>query len=477
MGSGSSKLTSRSNNRNIFKKASLNVFGPNDWEDSNSAKQNAKDPMLAPYSYSKSSLHVSTDRFKRSPTSNPSSYHGGSKVEALMPYSDANTIALNAPIHISKQVHRHSSKTEVMQSPCNQKKSSHSRDKDKACIRQTKSAGHKSSRSVRDTRTKQAHFRSGSVDEAGSASLTLRRASSLQHISERDPSQELSSQFGIDIKAPFYSGLNEDRAAWETAKNLRKAMKIRYKGDVGLGGISDKIKAKSSSLIRRHAAKECNDLRKHSNSCSTLYVDQTVSRPDLEQIIFCAATAIHTQFNRVLRLQSLPLFDPIFDEMLHPLTSRPVSSSYARKCPPVSDIFDFLRAFFKAAVLKADIAIVSMVYINRLQENGMLLQPANWKRVILGAVMLASKVWDDQAVWNADFRTVLPDVPLDSMNGLERSMLDLLSYNVTVTAGEYAKHYFDLRQCGYRAVTEEGHVMSPLNQRKAVKLDAINLST
>lgn len=84
--------------------------------------------------------------------------------------------------------------------------------------------------------------------------------------------------------------------------------------------------------------------------------------------------------------------------------------------PDQRSIYRFIRNLFNASQLASECAIVTLVYLERLLTYAELdLGPVTWKRTVLGSIMLASKVWDDQAVWNVDYCQILKDVSVENM--------------------------------------------------------------
>uniref|UniRef100_A0A8C5FVK0 Cyclin Y n=1 Tax=Gadus morhua TaxID=8049 RepID=A0A8C5FVK0_GADMO len=113
------------------------------------------------------------------------------------------------------------------------------------------------------------------------------------------------------------------------------------------------------------------------------------------------------------------------------------------------------------------------VYLERLLTYAeMTIGPGNWKRIVLGAILLASKVWDDQAVWNVDYCQILKDITVEDMNELERDFLELLQFNINVPSSVYAKYYFDLRSMA--EANNLSFPLEPLSRDKAQKLEAIS---
>lgn len=209
------------------------------------------------------------------------------------------------------------------------------------------------------------------------------------------------------------------------------------------------------------------------NSTSTLFVDSTASAPNLENTIHCVATAIRMMIEAGHQCVAPKLYSSKFDEMRFPLTDHPVTRDYASHLPSEDDIFRMLFRIFKVAVLSAESAIVTLVYVNRaIVYTDLSLHASNWKRVVLGAVLMASKVWDDQAVWNVDFCKIFPRVSLDDMNDLELTYLEMLQFNMNVDSSVYTKYYFDLRD-----LAESSHIaftLEPLSVDGASRLQALS---
>ncbi|XP_033127956.1 cyclin-Y-like protein 1 [Anneissia japonica] len=209
---------------------------------------------------------------------------------------------------------------------------------------------------------------------------------------------------------------------------------------------------------------------KRCSSCSTIYLDDsTVSQPNLKATIKCVALAIYylirnREDNRGLK---------IFDEKLHPLSRDSLPDDYATRNPEHKHIYKFIRLLFNAAQLTAECAIVTLVYIERLLTYADIdIIPSNWKRTVLGAILLASKVWDDQAVWNVDYCQILKELTVEDMNELERQFLELLQFNINVPSSVYAKYYFDLRTL---AEFNDLHFpVESLTKDRAMKLEAIS---
>ncbi|XP_066572508.1 cyclin-Y isoform X2 [Amia ocellicauda] len=213
-------------------------------------------------------------------------------------------------------------------------------------------------------------------------------------------------------------------------------------------------------------------IRRKYSSCSTIFLDDsTVSQPNLKYTIKCVALAIYYHIKN--RDTDGRMLLDIFDEKLHPLTKSDVPSDYDKHDPEQKHIYRFVRTLFSAAQLTAECAIVTLVYLERLLTYAEIdICPANWKRIVLGAILLASKVWDDQAVWNVDYCQILKDITVEDMNELERQFLELLQFNINVPSSVYAKYYFDLR-----SLSEANNLsfpLEPLSRDKAQKLEAIS---
>jgi len=209
---------------------------------------------------------------------------------------------------------------------------------------------------------------------------------------------------------------------------------------------------------------------KKASSCSTIYIDDsTVSQPNLKNTIKCVSLAI---YYHIKNRKSDGILD-IFDERKLPLTRENVTEDYNKYNPDHRQIYKFIRTLFNAAQLTAECAIITLVYLERLLTYAEVdIAPGSWKRITLGAILLSSKVWDDQAVWNVDYCQILKDLTVEDMNELERQFLELLQFNINVPSSVYAKYFFDLRTLA--EANDLAYPAEPLSKERAQKLEAMS---
>jgi len=157
----------------------------------------------------------------------------------------------------------------------------------------------------------------------------------------------------------------------------------------------------------------------------------------------------------------------VFSELVYPLDNKTDFST----SPEIEEIQEFLTILFEGQDLVAENGVMAVAYIERLVKlTGITLHATNWRRITLGALILASKIWEDVAVWNVDFLQVFPNVDVSDLNRLEREYLGLLQFTVSLSASVYAKYYFDLRALS--DLTEDNFPLSPLSDKGISLLEA-----
>jgi len=288
------------------------------------------------------------------------------------------------------------------------------------------------------------HLAPGGVGGGGVVVPHEESASNLQHISEREPDDWM-----------------EDPSLHPTTETLFMEKSKQ--------SIQNGMVRKRSQMHLSQSYGEFRTLKK-SSSCSTIYIDDsTVSQPNLKNTIKCVSLAIYYHIKN--RKSNVIL--EIFDEKSHPLTRDGVPSDYDRYNPEHRQIYKFIRTLFNAAQLTAECAIITLVYLERLLKYAEVdISPGSWKRITLGAILLASKVWDDQAVWNVDYCQILKDLTVEDMNELERQFLEMLQFNINVPSSVYAKYYFDLRTLA--EANDLSFPAEPLSKERAQKLEAMS---
>jgi len=230
---------------------------------------------------------------------------------------------------------------------------------------------------------------------------------------------------------------------------------------------------------------------KFRNSTGTMYVDDTILKPSNNRLILSAAKFVHSLIlenpklgDKKLETKELDLirqFD-LFDETIHGFYPRnstrhnvkfkfhylkedPLSFN-PNQIPKVSTVENVINQIFTTGDLASEAIVLGLVYLNRLRDSGFSLYPFNWRRSLCVCLVMASKVWEDSPVWNADFASILSPKDMKAMEGL---LLNTVKFDVLVKSSEFAKVYFELRTVSPLLLESE---LKPLDQEKEKRLEA-----
>lgn len=258
-------------------------------------------------------------------------------------------------------------------------------------------------------------------------------------ISYRDSSDFLSSKY--DSSSDF--DLDNSHHSWNNNNNnnggtqLSESKYSYTEGDI-------------SNFREEHLGVNINNCnRKRRNSTGTLYVKNTMSSQDNDSTIMCVCAVIRSHIIHNTNRNMLPSksFD-IFLDCASPPSKKILTIDSIQEVPLLAEIKEFFTLIFSKSQLESECIIIALIYCERLvkETSGKLcFRSNNWKSIIFGCLVMASKVWDDLSMWNVDFSQVCSSFSLQKVNAFELTILEALNYVIRVSASEYAKYYFHLR--------------------------------
>ena len=166
-----------------------------------------------------------------------------------------------------------------------------------------------------------------------------------------------------------------------------------------------------------------------------LFMEDTHTEPEPEERFDVSMPMLHLQ---TLGFPTIFTLSPIPPEPPKP-RSYPV--------PDAEEIATFLENIRQKAHLTPQALVITLIYVDRLEarSEGVLLHARSWRPIVFASILLASKVWHDISYWNSDFCSICPMFHTRNINRMEISYLQLLKYNVLVSASQYATYYFSLR--------------------------------
>jgi hypothetical protein len=137
------------------------------------------------------------------------------------------------------------------------------------------------------------------------------------------------------------------------------------------------------------------------------------------------------------------VLDRLVNSNAHVPGGENITKFHALKAPGIS-IKQYLERIHKYASCSSQCFILALIYIDRLiQRNNFILSELNVHRVVITAILLAAKFFDD-AYYNNAYYAKVGGVLVSEMNGLEVEFLFRINFSLHVTLEVFLKYQEEL---------------------------------
>ena len=120
--------------------------------------------------------------------------------------------------------------------------------------------------------------------------------------------------------------------------------------------------------------------------------------------------------------------------------------------PTAQEIYSYIRVIYKRTKMQPECIVMTLAYIERLLKSQRVQMTIHtWRRITLGALIISDKVFEDYAVWNADFLSLFPQSNIQDLNSIERTLLNCMSFDTNIKASQYIQYYFALKELSRNA--------------------------
>jgi len=223
--------------------------------------------------------------------------------------------------------------------------------------------------------------------------------------------------------------------------------------------------------------------RPRSNSTSHVMLEHTIYAPDMDRVLVGVSVVIvrvlserpdakSSKSGKRSRLQN------IFKRSKNQEPANPFDVIDNPDEVSSEAMFKFLKDVYTIARWTPECNVLALVLLMRLLDSSDIqMHAGNWDILLLSALMISQKIWDDIALSNVDvpeiWRRVYPGrerINLTVVNKLERAFLQALHFDVFVSNATYSAVYFEVHAITTvdHAPDEAPQALSPL---KAAELE------